>query len=409
MANAPDEIDFIRELRTRCRAEGGVFRAPGGELGVFEPEAAQKVHALNFADLTLPEKLEDLLRVREGEPVSWKQVRAAYLTRIRSLSEAEAIARLAERMGQLLEQRLGRPLDLRWVAHEVCSQALVPTVVAGLSSRDLERVLRDQELKLHRLLAVPRPEETFWQELRAIWIQMGAGTAVRRELRGRARGRRPRQLDLADPIVELLPALGIDRAVEAVTSVLTAIAGPPGAAAACLLYELTRRPDWVDRLKRELEPLALADLYGAPTRAAPVTHRFVKETLRMWGPPMVMTRFARVDLQLEQVHLEKGQRYFASPYFIHHDPKHWKDPETFDPDRWLAGAPHGPASGACYVPFGWAPTTCVGAGIGTTQLILLCHFMCTRYQLELSEPQSVRMMLSTVAQPLGFHGRLTRR
>jgi cytochrome P450 len=409
MATAPEEVDFVREMRTRSQAEGGVFWARDGVLGVFEPEAAQKIHALNFADLTLPDKLADLLLVREGEPVSWKQVRAVYLTQMRRLSEAESVEQLAARMGRLLEERLNRLIDLRWAAQEVCSQSLVPIVVAGLSPKALERVLRDQHLKLHRLLAVPRLEETFWQELRAIWIQMGAGTMVRRELRGRARGRRPRQLDLADPIVDLLPALGIDRAVEAVTSVLTAIAGPPGAAAACLLYELTRQPEWTERLTRELEPLAPADLYSAPTRVAPVTHRFVKETLRMWGPPMFMTRFAQVDLHLEQASLEKGQQYFASPYLVHHDPKHWKDPDTFDPDRWLPDAPHGPRSGASYVPFGWAPTTCVGAGIGTTQLILLCHFMCTRYQIELSEPESVRMMLSTVAQPLGFHGTLTRR
>ncbi|HEX8698764.1 MAG TPA: cytochrome P450 [Myxococcaceae bacterium] len=409
MATGPEEVDFVREMRTRSQAEGGVFWAQDGVLGVFEPEAAQKIHALNFADLTLPDKLADLLMVREGEPVSWKQVRAAYLTQMRRLSEPQAVAQLATRMSQLIDERLGRRLDLRWAAQEVCSQALVPIVVAGLSPRAMARVLRDQHLKLHRLLAVPRLEETLWQELRAIWIQMGAGTEVRRELRGRARGRRPRQVDLADPIVDLLPALGIDRAVEAVTSVLTAIAGPPGAAAACLVYELTRQAEWAGRLTRELEPLKLEELYRAPTRVAPLTHRFVKETLRMWGPPMFMTRSAQVDLHLEQASLKKGQTYFASPYLVHHDPKHWKDPDTFDPDRWLPDAPHGPRSGASYVPFGWAPTTCVGAGIGTTQLILLCHFMCTRYQIELPEPRSVRMMLSTVAQPLGFHGTLTRR
>jgi cytochrome P450 len=140
-----------------------------------------------------------------------------------------------------------------------------------------------------------------------------------------------------------------------------------------------------------------------------VTHRFVKETLRMWGPPMFTSRVARTDLQLEQASLKQGQRYFVSPYLIHHDPGHWKDPDTFDPDRWLADAPHGPCSGASYVPFGWAPTTCIGAGLGTTQLMLLCHFMSTRYRLQLSEPEAIRMTLFAVAQPHGFRGTLTRR
>jgi cytochrome P450 len=140
-----------------------------------------------------------------------------------------------------------------------------------------------------------------------------------------------------------------------------------------------------------------------------VTHRFVKETLRMWSPPLFLTRSARTDIQLDQASLKTGERYFVSPYLAHHDPKHWKDPDTFDPDRWLADAPHGPCSGASYVPFGWAPTTCIGAGLGTTQLILLCHFMCTRYRIQVLEPETTRMMLAAVALPVNFRGTLTRR
>jgi cytochrome P450 len=403
------ESNFAREMRTRSQVEGGVFWIRDGQLAVFEPEAAQKIHALDFGDLTLPDKLEDLVRGRKGEPVSWKNVRAGWLAQMRRLSEAEAVARLADRMAALIDERLDRPLDLVWAVQEVFSQSLIPVVVTGLPPADLARVLRDQDLKLRRLVAVPPVRETRWQALRGIWLNMGAGSAIRRELRGRALGRRPRQLDLTDPIVDLLPALGIDRAVDAATGVLTAIAGPPGAAAACMLYELTRQPEWAERLGRELQPLALGDFYAAPTRVAPVTHRFVKETLRMWGPPMFTSRTARTDLQLEQAHLEKGLRYFVSPYLIHHDPKHWKDPDTFDPDRWLPDAPHGQRSSASYVPFGWAPTTCVGAGLGTAQLMLLCHFMCTRYRLEVQQPEAVRMALFAVAQPHGFRGTLTRR
>ncbi|HLL01591.1 MAG TPA: cytochrome P450 [Myxococcaceae bacterium] len=409
MATELEESDFAREMRTRSQAEGGVFWIREGQLGVFEPEAAQKIHTLDFADQTLPDKLEDLLRGRKGEPVSWKNVRAAWHAQMRRLSDGEAVRRLAERMIQQIEERLERRLDLVWAVQEIVSQSLAPVVVTGLPAADVERVLRDQTLKLRRLVTVPRVRETRWQALRGVWINMGAGSAVRRELKGRAEGKRPRQLDLADPIVELLPALGIDRAVDAVTAVLTAIAGPPGAAAACLLYELTRRPEWAERLTGELQPLALEDFCEAPTRLAPVTHRFVKEVLRMWSPPMFTTRTARTDIPLDSARLEKGQNYVVSPYLVHHDPKHWKDPDIFDPDRWLAGAPHGPCSGASYVPFGWAPSTCVGAGLGTAQLMLLCHLMCTRYRLQASAPEAVRMTLFAMAQPHGFQGTLSRR
>ncbi len=409
MSRPPEEEDFVRELRTRSHTEGGIFWADKDTLGVFEPEAAQKLNALNFHDLTLPDKLTDLLQGRTSDPVSWKQVRNTWLAQMRHLATPERLAQLSERMSALLDARLDRPLDLMWVGQEVSTYSLLPVVVAGLSPRDVARVQRDQEFKLARLVAIDPPRSTLWKELRSIAIQVSAGLVVRRELNGRAKGRRPRQVDLTDPIVDMLPQLGMDRAVDAVTSVLTAVAGPPGAVAASLLYELTLRPDWAARLTQELEALPLTELYASPTRAAPVTYRFVKETLRKWSPPMFLTRPVRTDMELEGVSLKEGQRYFASPYLIHHHPEHWKDPDTFDPDRWLPNAEHGPRSGASYVPFGWAPTTCIGAGLGTMQLILLCHLLCTRYRIQLAEPESVRMRLAAVPMPVNFRGTVTRR
>lgn len=411
MAVSPGEQDVLRDLRARSYAEGGVFWVSEDELAVFDPEAAQQINGRNFHDLVLPDKLGDALRGRSGKPFYWKQVRAAWTAQMRRLSDADGLAQLAARMNELLDERLGRPLDLVWAAQEVCAQALIPVVVAGLRPADVKRVVRDQTLKINHLLVTEELRETLWEKIHAIGVQVSAGLAVRRELRGRATGRRPRQLDLTDPMVDLLPELGMDRAVDAVTGVLTAIAGPPGAAGACLLYELTRRPDWAERLASELEAIAPQELYAAPTRVAPVTHRFVKETLRMWSPTPLVNRTVRTDIDHKKGCLKEGQGYLLSPDILHHDPRYWKDPDTFDPDRWLQDdeASHGPASGACYVPFGWSPRGCIGAGLGTAQLILLCYLMCLRYRIQLSEPDTVRIALVSVPLPRNFRGTITRR
>lgn len=411
MAASPGELDVLRDLRARSYAEGGVFWLDDQELAVFDPVMAQQVNALNFADLILPDKLGDLLRGRTGKPFYWKQLRAVWINQMRRLSDAEGLGRLAGRMSALLDERLGRPLDLVWAAQEVSARSLVPVVVDGLSPGDTERVLRDQTLKIGHLLVTEPTRETVWDRLSSVLIQVRAGLVVRRELRGRAAGRRPRRLDLTDPVVDLLPELGMDRAVDAVTGVLTAIAGPPGAAAASLLYELTRRPDWQARLTEELAPIPPAELYAAPTRAAPAAHRFVRETLRMWSPTPIVNRTVRTEIRHERACLKPGQGYLLSPDILHHDPRWWKDPDTFDPDRWLheGEAGEGPAGGACYVPFGWAPRGCIGAGLGTAQLILLCHLFCTRYRVELAAPEAVRMALVSVPLPRGFQGAIRRR
>jgi cytochrome P450 len=407
MAVSPGEQDVLHDLRARSYAEGGVFWLNDDELAVFDPHVAQQINAINFSDLILPDKLGDLLRGRDGEPFHWQRLRAAWLAQTKRLSDAEGLGKLAGRMSALLDERLGRPLDLVWAAQEVSARALVPMVVDGLRPADTARVLRDQTLKIGHLLVTEATRESVWQTIRSVLIQIRAGSVVRRELRGRAAGRRPRRLDLTDPIVDLLPELGVDRAVDAVTGVLTAIAGPPGAAAVALIYELTRRPDWEARLAAELAPIPLADLYAAPTRVAPVTHRFVKETLRMWSPTPLVNRTVRTDIQHERACLKTGQTYLLSPDIIHHDPRCWQDPDTFDPDRWLHQGEAG--DGACYVPFGWAPRGCIGAGLGTAQLILLCHLLCTRYRVELATPEAVRMALVSVPLPKNFHGTISRR
>ncbi|MDX1998650.1 MAG: cytochrome P450 [Thermoanaerobaculia bacterium] len=406
MAKAVLEVDFVGEVRERRAKEGGVFRTSDGELAVFDPQAAQRINALNFADLTLPDKLLDVVRGKPGDPVSWKLVRSALSSRLADLSAGPALESLAGRMAALLDERLGENVDLVWLAQQVITRSLLPIVIDGLGPKDHAKILRDQDFKLARLVRTRREPESRFAELWSIYIQVSAGSVVRRELRGRRKGRRPRRHDLTDPIVDLLPQLGLDRAVDAVTTVLTAIAGPPGASAASLLYELLSRPDWAVRLSEELAPLSLAEIAADPLRRAPTAHRFVKEVLRMWSPPVFMTRPVRCPIDHGGHHLEPGDRYLLSPYFIHHDPALWPDHDTFDPDRWLPGAPNGRATPASYVPFGWAPKSCLGAALGTAQLILFTALALKRYRFEVEKLEEVPMMLAAVPLPVGMRGRV---
>ncbi len=405
----PEEVDFVRELRCGRDEHGPVFWIRPGELVVLEPEAAQKVNAANFADLTLPDRLVDLLRRRKSPPFDWRQVRATWAPHLRRLAEAPSLEALLVRMEDSLEQRGGRSLDLNWVLQEVITHALLPVVVAGLSSADRARIFRDQHYKLARLLSLEMEGKGFRATTRSLYVQVSAGLVVRRELGGRARGRRPRQADLTDPIVELLPVLGMDRAVDAVTAILTAIAGPPGAVGVSLAWELSRRPDWAASIQGEMAGIPLPSLLASPTRAAPLTHRFVKETLRMWSPPVVLTRSVRAPIELPQARLEVGQAFHVSTYFVHHDPQHWRQPDTFDPDRWLPERQHLLPPSSSYVPFGWAPTLCIGANLGTAQLILLAYLLTQRFRIEVEHPEQVKMMLASVPLPLGFRGLVSRR
>lgn len=399
--------DFLRFMRMRSAQEDGIFWVDDQRLGVFEPEAARHVSARNWHRFVMHDRLVDMLRRRHSPEMRWSRIRSAWLTQLHALATAEHHGRLIDDMERIMDARVGADTDLTMLMQDVTLRSLLPLALTGLTSAEAELVRRDLEMKLLRLVS-PEPGST-WHHLRFISVQVRSGLVVRRVLRQRASGRRRREADLADPFVDMLPELGMDRALDVVTAVLTAIGGPPGTAAASLLYEFARHPEWQQRLSDELCAVDPVEFRTAPTGVAPLTHRFVKEVLRMWSPPLLLVRRSKFGFDLGRTRLEPGQWYLLSPHLIHRDERVWKQPDVFDPDRFLPGAPHGPADRTCYVPFGWAPKKCVGANIGTVQLMALCHLLCTRYRLTVARPEEITMALRFAPVPENFRGRLALR
>jgi cytochrome P450 len=406
---SPDHpSDFLRDLRQRMAAEGGVFWINKNMLAVFEPTAARRVNGANWHKWTVPDRLVDLLRGRSSPPVRWTSIRAAWLAQLQKLTTGPHNAAMIEHMARLLDARLGSNVDLVMLSQDVTVRSLLPVVLSDLSPAESARIANDCRQKLIRLIAVRRPRRP-WRGLHFATVQVRAGLVVRRVLRERAAGRRPRALDLADPIVDMIPELGMDRALDAVETLLTALSGPPGSAAASILYGLSRYPVWAERLTAELQRVEFAEFCADPVQAAPVTHRFVKEALRMWSPPLLIARKAFRSFDLGTTQLSQGRWYMVSPHMIHRNHEYWQQAGVFDPDRFLPGAPHGPAGRGCYVPFGWAPKRCVGEGIAMFQLMALCYLMCTRYRLSVPNMDSVTMAYRFAPVPVGFQGGLHRR
>lgn len=399
--------DFLHDLRLRSAVEGGIFWLDDGQLAVFEPAAARLVSRANWNGLVMTDRLVDMIRRRHSTEVPWTRVRTAWLTQLHALTTGEHTAEMITRMERIIDARLGNDIDLVLLAQDIAVRSILPVALSGLTARESARITQDLHQKLLRLID-RHPGRGLRHHLRFVAVQIRAGLVVRSVLRDRASGRRARELDLTDPIVDLLPELGMDRALDVVTAVLTAIGGPPGSAAASTLYEFVRNPQWAQQLTLELQSVGPVEFCAAPSKAAPVTHRFVKEVLRMWSPPLLLVRQAQVSSDVGTTRLEKGQSYLVSPHMIHRDHRFWQHADTFDPDRFLPGAPHGPADRTCYVPFGWAPKKCIGADIGTSQLMALCYLMCTRYHLTVPNADTVTMACRFAPVPQHFRGRLTR-
>lgn len=87
----------------------------------------------------------------------------------------------------------------------------------------------------------------------------------------------------------------------------------------------------------------------------------MKESLRMYPPITRVERIATVDHTLPNgLKVEKGTPIHIPIYTVHHDPNHFVDPETFDPERFMPENKDQLQS-CSFIPFVEGPRNCIGA------------------------------------------------
>ena len=86
----------------------------------------------------------------------------------------------------------------------------------------------------------------------------------------------------------------------------------------------------------------------------------------------------------------------------------WRDPDAFDPGRFLPGAP--PPPRFAYLPFGAGPRVCIGAQFALTEAVLALARLCARFRIEQDDPDPVLPLAVVTTQPeRPVRFRLTRR
>lgn len=415
----PDPADDpAARLLERVRREGPVLPLPGGVVGIFSPALANQVDKINSDDLKVIESLADVLKLRQSEPVTWREVRALLTERSGALVTPEQMRALHRRMqSYLLEhgaadapgrERAGQPPagrehDLTGLMWRTVSRALIPLAIDGIDGRDLRTLIAEQELRFRIQLEQHVP---LWRRIPDFMLHRAATRVINRQIKRRVAAGEARD-DFTEPLLGLVDRIGVDRVTYLVTVQLIAISGVPGMMAACLVYAMTQYPHWHERLREEVDALEWDELYTLPIRKLPCTMRFIKEAMRLWTTPFVTRRVAQRDIELDGVSIRKDQIYELSSYILHHSEEYWDEPEVFDPDRWLASRRQ-QAKGA-YVPFGFGPRSCVGASVGHAQLVLFCAMMARDMRVEPNPARAPWMRKEGFAVPTDFFGTVTPR
>lgn len=104
------------------------------------------------------------------------------------------------------------------------------------------------------------------------------------------------------------------------------------------------------------------------------------------------------DTQVGGYDIPKGTVVLSNFYAIHRDPHHWKNPESFDPSRFLKKDGTLNAKPDSYLPFSAGRRVCLGEPVAKPELLLMCATLLQR--LELCLPEGVQPCYEGI--PLSF-------
>lgn len=108
----------------------------------------------------------------------------------------------------------------------------------------------------------------------------------------------------------------------------------------------------------------------------PYARAVMDEALRMYPPAWLITRRADEADLLGGHELPPGSLVILSPWLLHRHPAVWRDPERFDPTRFLDGS----ADRTSFIPFGAGLRQCIGRDFAYVEGVLMLAALAGRYE-----------------------------
>ena len=130
------------------------------------------------------------------------------------------------------------------------------------------------------------------------------------------------------------------------------------------------------------------------------TRQVFDEALRLYPPAWLITRQAIAADEVLGQAVPPRALVILSPYAIHRHPAFWENPESFEPQRFSA-AGQAARPRYAYIPFGGGPRLGIGSGFAQVEAALILAAAASRFRLDLSPGQEVRMDALVTLRPHG--------
>ena len=127
------------------------------------------------------------------------------------------------------------------------------------------------------------------------------------------------------------------------------------------------------------------------------TRAVVSEAMRLYPPAFTIVREAIGPDRLGGFDLPARAVVMIAPWVLHRHRKLWREPDAFDPSRFLPDAPAVPRF--AYLPFGAGPRICVGAQFALTEVVLVLAMLLRRFEVSPADTRPVLPVAVVTTQP----------
>lgn len=172
------------------------------------------------------------------------------------------------------------------------------------------------------------------------------------------------------------------------------------------LYALSQDREAQQKVYEEIVGIVGDDLNVYPTYNQLQEMKYldccIKEVLRKWPPVPFYGRNLDEDLDLDGKIVPKGSNFNMMIYNLNMDPKHFKDPEVFRPERFLEGNERH-ENNFVYVPFSAGPRNCIGQKFAMLELKSAFCNVIRNFELLPSKIVPKLLILLTLKSSNGVH------
>jgi cytochrome P450 len=153
---------------------------------------------------------------------------------------------------------------------------------------------------------------------------------------------------------------------------------------------LSANPIWQTKLQEEAKAwdLSKAPTYQELEERTPIASAILWEALRLAPPVWVAPRVAVDDVEIDGTKIPKGSHVLVSQYVTQRDPRHFSNPEAFDPSRWLDPEFEKSLPKGAYFPFGAGSRKCLGEFFALAEARLILLFMGARFNIKNQFPKA---------------------